>query len=234
MTRYTADAAAGKGVSAQQVLDCVRTELDNSSKIIAVGKLAGRPRYSTPAVLAEEKKLLATAASLAAGQTHKISFTSLCSRLSLQTLAATRSWVTLESDASVQQDQRTAIKFVAQKSGQLALLLTPSGTARLDTLRRLGEFYRASGYAVLGVATTGRGVGQLAEEAALPAVPVQTLLHFADRDHSLAAAAKHAAKQMLREAAGRTSASIPFSVGRFSTEIPCSSSTRPNRFPRRT
>lgn len=210
LIRCTADAAAGRGVSAQQVLDYVRTELDNPSKIIPLGKLAGRQRFSTPDVLAEEQKVLATAEAMAAGRTHRISFTTICTRLSFQTLAATRSWVALGSDPSLMQDQRAAIKFLAQQSGQLALLLTPTGTAKHDTLSRLGEFYRAAGHAVLGVATTGSGVRRLAEEARIPAVPLLTLLNITDRDHSLAESVKHAAKQLVREAVGRYIGLFPY------------------------
>jgi len=203
MVRYAADAATGRGVRGQEVVDHVAQQLRQSPDIVYVGTLRGRRRYSTPEVLKQEGKLLETAERMATGRSHRITFARLAVRATLETAAATRRWLTLESNRTLTPDQRQAIKFVAQNSGRLAILTARAGTPRLETLSRLGEFYRATGNTVLAAAPSRRAARRLEEQADVPAMTLNILLDFADRDRSPAVAAKHAAKQLVREAAGR-------------------------------
>jgi len=210
MVRYAADWATGRGVQGQEVVDHVARELRRSPTIVYLGELRGRPRYSTKEVLKQEGKLLETAEKMAARPSHRVTFARLVLRASLETAPAIRRWLTLQSDRTLTADQRKAIKFVAQRSGRLAVLAAGAGTAKLETLSRLGQFYRATGNSVLAVAPNARAARRLNEEADLSATTLATLLHLADRDRSPVAAAKHAAKQLVREAAGRYIGLFPF------------------------
>jgi hypothetical protein len=103
--------------------------------------MKGREAYSTPEMLAEETEVLASADNMAAKPSHQVSTTRLAVRLSLENAGALRRWLTLDRDPSVRADQREAIRFVTRRAGQLALLTAPAGTAKLDTISRLGQFY---------------------------------------------------------------------------------------------
>lgn len=210
VVRYAADAATGRGVRGQDVVDHVARQLRQSPDIEYLGKVRGRRRYSTPDILKQEGKLLETAQRMTTRPSHRISFARLAVRVSLETAAATRRWLTLKTDRTLSSEQREAIDFLARRSGQLAILTASAGTARLGTLSRLGEFYLAAGNNVLAAAPSGRAARRLGEETDLPATTLKTLLDFADRDRSPAVAAKHAAKQLVREAAGRYIGLFPF------------------------
>ena len=210
LVRHTAQAAAGKDVTGQMVEDFVSTQLQRSPEIAHLGKYRGRERFSTPTVLAQEEKVLTMADKMTSGRSHRVTFAGLCARLCLDNLTAVREWLTLDTDPTIREDQRQAIKSLAQDSGQLALFAAPAGTAKHDTLARLGRLNEASGYSVLAAAPTGVGVRRLAEESELPAMPLRTLLNIAQRDNSVVAGAKHAAKQLVREAAGRYIGLFPY------------------------
>ena len=209
LVRYSAHAAVGNGVTGHDVMEYVSREITRSPKVEYIGKARG-PRYSTPEILAKEKRLLSRAAKMAAGVSHRITFAKLGARLSLESARATRRWLILNTDRSLTPDQRAAIRFVAQKTGHLAILSTPTGTAKLETLARLAEFYRAAGYKTFGAAPNARATDRLEKEARLPAIPLKTLLDFADSDRSLVAATKHAGKQLVRQAVGRRIGLFPF------------------------
>lgn len=210
LVRHTAHAAAGKDITGEMVEDFVSTQLQQSPEIVHLGKYRGRERFSTPAVLAQEEKVLTMAGKMTSGRSHRVTFAGLGARLCLDNLTAIREWLTLDTDPTIREDQRQAIRSLAQDSGQLALFAAPAGTAKHDTLARLGRLYEASGYSVLAAAPTGVGVRRLAEESELPAMPLRTLLNMAERDNSLVAGAKHAAKQLVREAAGRYIGLFPY------------------------
>ena len=155
VVRYAADAATGRGVRGQEVVDHVAQQLRQTHDIEYVGTLRGRRRYSTPGVLKQEGKLLETAEKMASGTSHRISFAKLAARVSLETAAATRRWLTRNTDPTLSVEQREAIEFLAAQSGRLAVLAANPGTRKNETIARLGEFCQAAGYDVLAAAPGG-------------------------------------------------------------------------------
>jgi hypothetical protein len=210
LLRHTAHAAAGHGVSGQAVEEYVALQILQSPKIEAIGELRGRQRYSTPEVLAQEETLLTLAKELAETASHRITLASLLLHLSLENARAIADWMTLDQAPASDKDQSQAIKSIAQESGQLAILSAPAGTARMQTITRLGRMYEAVGNAVLTASATGAGVRRLAEGTGLPAIPFRTLQNLAERDRSKVAGVQHAAKQLARQAVGRYIGLFPF------------------------
>lgn len=210
LLRHTARAAAGRGVSGHDVEQYVDVEIQQSPHIEALGEYRGRQRFSTPEVLAQEEDVLTLGAELTKGQSHRIHFAGLVARLSLENIRAVADWMSLDRPTKSGQDQRLVIKSIAQDSGQLAIVSAPAGTARIETITRLGRMYQASDSSVLAIGTTGGRVRRLAEETGLPAMPFRTFQNFVERDSSIVAGAKHAAKQLVREAVGRYIGLFPY------------------------
>ncbi|MDC0935061.1 relaxase domain-containing protein [Pirellulales bacterium] len=210
LIRYTADATCALGVWGRDVEQHVTLKVEQSERIVYLGRLRGQKRYSTPAILAEEQMLLASADQLAQRKSHQITSVKIAARLSLANAAAVHRWWTLHRDSQLSADGRQAVRSVAADSGQLALVTAATGTGKLEALSRLAQFYGAAGYSVVSVAPSLRSARPLAERAETAGMALTTLLEFADRDRSLAAGAKHTAKQLVREVAGRRIGLFPY------------------------
>jgi conjugative relaxase-like TrwC/TraI family protein len=210
LLRFAADAATGRGVSGHDVIQHVEAQIASQRTIVSVGELRRQKRFSTPAIINEEEKLIGRATAMADGHSHAVNGATLTARASLSTFGTIRRWFALDGDPSLTADKQQAIKFLTSESGRLAILTTAVHTPKMDTLRRAAEFFTAAGYPVLAVGPTARHAKRLTDETGLPSVSLRQFLTLAETDRSPMHAAKHAAKQLIREALGRYIGLYPY------------------------
>lgn len=202
LLRTTADIATGKGVSGAQVEQHVVDQIKRGRTIVCIGELKGQERFSTPEILVEEKELLEQAESLASRRWGNVTTAKMIVRASISTIGALSQWFGIEQNDVEGNEKRKAVRNLASDENQLLVFDGPVAEERLATIRQVAALYSASGYNVQGIATGPLHAKSMTKQAAIPTVTLPWFLGIAQRDQSWLAGAKHAAKQIVRQAVG--------------------------------
>ena len=80
------------------------------------------------------------------------------------------------ADRPLTAEQERVVRDVASSGHGVDVVEALAGTGKTYTAGVLGSVYRAAGYTVVGVAPTGRGARELAEEARIPACTIDRAL----------------------------------------------------------
>src|SRR5262249_40558266 len=147
LLRFAAEEAQGRGLPAFLLRHAVRQELGRGPEIVALGRYRGELRYTTREVMATEAELLRTADAMNGAAPRAL-------RAKSVERAAQRHGLSGE--------KRAALDHLAKGKG-IAAVSGMAGTGKTTLLRAFGEACVQGGYAVLGLAVSGKAARELEE-----------------------------------------------------------------------
>ena len=155
-----ASALVGTGVDA----DRINVEVErivNSQQIVALGQdIYGHGLYSTPEMIAIEKRLQSTARMMA----------------DRKWTAVDRSWTKSESDKMVLSEEQQHAAFAATNQSAISVIEGAAGSGKTTTLKVVVAGYEKEGKSVLGTAIAWRTAQMLHDSLGIEAFAVDSLL----------------------------------------------------------
>lgn len=153
----------GRYVDAPELFQRLDARLRNSNELLLLkmegvrdqtGRIEERAIYTTRGMLKAENALVGTAETLGARHTHGVSSAALGSGLE-------RIQMRLQGQGhSLSQDQRQAIRHLVD-GGQLKCIVGYAGAGKTTALEACLDIWESEGYAVYGLAPTGRAAHNL-------------------------------------------------------------------------
>lgn len=160
LVRKAAENAQGRGIGAQQVLDGVRQYL--SSEAICLTPTLPLKLYTTPEMLAVEKKMLEQVEMSRGIQRHTVSGLVLTPVLGM--------------NSHLREEQRSAVEYLVGGPGSIAVVSGMAGTGKTTMLKAAAQAWKLGGYSVKGAALAGKAADGLANEAGIESSTIAKLL----------------------------------------------------------
>lgn len=160
LVRKAAEHAQGRGIGAQQVLDGVRQYL--SSAAICLTPSLPLKLYTTPEMLAVEKKMLEQVEMSRSSQRHPVAGLVLTPVLGM--------------NSHLREEQRSAVEYLVGGPGSIAVVSGMAGTGKTTMLKAAAQAWKLGGYSVKGAALAGKAADGLANEAGIESSTIAKLL----------------------------------------------------------
>lgn len=225
LTRGVAERAQAGMFSAEQIREGVKAALNDPKRITVLGEHKTEIQYTTPEVLALEKKMLKDASTLA--QLKRPGVPILVARsveksylrerspimaelkyhvgqlrkaaVGRKTRPINRQQVFKDLKATLTREQVKAFRHLTQKrKGGIRILEGQAGTGKSFLFRAVREAYERTGYRVLGVTVSGKAARELQNASGVRTITIAAL-EFLMR-HPLRHSLSHHAKQVLKTA----------------------------------
>lgn len=146
--RQVAEEAQGRGLSADDSIRTVRSQLEGNSEIVRLGERTGETRYTTKEMLELEKRMLdQVERGKGTAQTAK--------RETLEGVLSDREFLSAE--------QRAAVEHVTVKPGRIAAVSGMAGTGKSTMLEAARNVWERDSYEVIGAAISGKAAQGLEE-----------------------------------------------------------------------
>ncbi len=201
LLRRAAEESQTKGLWAAVVRTTVSQTLQNSPEIVWLGRRDGEARYTTREMVALEEKLLAQADALRKTPSHAVSG---------ETLEAAAAKVEKRLGHALSDEQKEAVRQVAQAPGSIQLMSGLAGTGKTTVLAAGRLAWEREGLAVVGAALSGKAAQGLEEGAGIRSTTIARLLgmpekgYRGDLEKGPADDAKHHARMLARSALGKS------------------------------
>ena len=190
IVRRVMEASQGRGLDASHVLDWLHHDLEQSGQFVKLAERDGEMRYTTPEMLATEKRILESAESWKRDRRSVVSST-MVDRVLNKNRGNNGTF-------ALNAEQTRAVRHLTESPGRVQILSGLAGTGKTSTLRVCREAWESAGYSVIGAALAGKASEELHQGAAIESY---TLKRLAMMMHpSIAYQMKHHAKQLLRAA----------------------------------
>lgn len=161
VTRFAAEEAQGRGVGASEIIRVVKAELGHRYELVRLKDVLGEPRYTTRAMLALERRLVAQAT-----QIHNRS------RLAV-TFAAVRD---VETEFStLRTEQRTALRHLTA-AADLAVVNGIAGSGKTYLLQAARRVWEQAGLEVVGTTLAAKASRVLEEGSGIRSLHIHKLL----------------------------------------------------------
>jgi len=167
LVRFTAQAAQGKQIGADMVLEEVKEHLATSQEIIAIGAIDHVSHFTTKAHYELEKALIKKVETMVDSPALKIS-----ERAISQAIGNTENPLT--------EEQEKAVRHILEGEGKIAAVIGDAGTGKTTILKPTREALEKSGYQVRGAALAGKVAEGLKEGAGIDSQTIKSLVWTLD------------------------------------------------------
>lgn len=147
LVRRAAEAAQGRGFSADDVIKGVKREIAQSIELVALGRIEGEMRYTTREMIELEAKMLQQVGTLK-NRSHPLK-EDVCITLNLSL------------------EQKEALHHITETSGSIKVVSGMAGTGKTTLLTAAKDVWEASGYEVRGAALAGKAAKGLEDGAGI-------------------------------------------------------------------
>lgn len=166
-TRYVAEEAQGRGLSASDVLEGVKEKLGDSQQIVSIPVERGEPRYTTKEMLALEKQVIEGAVSRKDETGHRVSDSTLSK--------------VFEKHSYLSDEQKNAAKHLTQGVGGVRIMSGLAGTGKSSSLAAAREAWEGDGYRVIGAAPSGKAARELERSSGIQSATIHRRLGELER-----------------------------------------------------
>jgi Ti-type conjugative transfer relaxase TraA len=146
LTRYAAEEAQGRGLSASKVIEGVNQKI-SSQDLIPLGTHRGEDRYTTKEILQLEKQVIEGAVNRSKETGHEVRNATLAQ--------------VFEKHSYLSKEQRKATRHISQGEGGVRIMSGLAGTGKSSSLAAAREAWEADGYKVIGAAPSGKAAREL-------------------------------------------------------------------------
>lgn len=165
--RSLAEQAQGTSLSGAEVRALAERHLENSAEVVRLGAATGVGRYTTPAMLALEQRVLENARALDKDRSHSTS-------VSQRTIPNPHS--------GLSEEQARAVRHITTDTGAIALVSGMAGTGKTRMLTAAREIWEQQGLNVIGASLSGRATRELQEGSGIASTTIAKLFYDLDRD----------------------------------------------------
>ena len=198
----TAKRVVGK-VGAKPVTKYVGQAFKRRGPFKRTGRKGGQPQFSTRTMQARAKAVKELAKELSRNEaSHRVSTPKVLLRSNVFNARAVRRWIAREKDPHLSSGQRNAVNRTTENSGQLAVIHTNRGQDTTSVVEGLASHYSLQ-YDCQVVTRTRRQRDRLKLPKDVKGRTVRSICSRLGWDYSVKAAGVHAAKNIVREGAGR-------------------------------
>ena len=165
LLRCTAEEAQTTGIGADHIRAVVDTTLSTSKDIVSLGRYKGEVYYTTRGMLEIERRLLNEVKAGKNDSSHAIEAKVVNSKLA--------------RNATLSEEQRTAISHITARKGNIQVVSGMAGTGKTQMLAVARQIWEEEGYRILGGALAGKAAQGLQEGAGIPSETLhKTLLNI--------------------------------------------------------
>jgi Ti-type conjugative transfer relaxase TraA len=162
LIRTTAEEAQGRGIGADAVLSVSKSHLENSSEIVALGKLRGEERYTTKEMLALEAKMLGQVEATKQDRYLPVSSNAIEAAIGAR--------------EGISAEQVQAVRHLTEKEGRVQVVSGMAGTGKSYMLGAVREAWERQGYKVYGAALSGKAAQGLQDGAGIQSETIHKTL----------------------------------------------------------
>lgn len=166
LTRYAAEEAQGRGLSASAIREGVNQKL-SSQELVSLGVHRGETRYTTKEMLELESKLIETTLSRRNETEH---------RLNDKTLTQA-----FNKHSHLSEEQRNAVTHVTQGEGAMRIMSGLAGVGKSSALIAAREAWEAEGFRVIGAAPSGKAEQELQSSSGIKSDTIHSRLGEIER-----------------------------------------------------
>jgi len=165
--RHLARETQGKGIDSSTLRAVTKEFLSSSKDIVALGQYKGAARYTTAAMLALEREILALVDDSQKNRSHRL--------LSPSVWAGIR--VTeRQGKIRLNDEQKDALRHITQNDGSIQVVSGMAGTGKTTMLKAARIAWEREDYKVLGTALSGKAAKGLEEGTKIRSLTVAGLL----------------------------------------------------------
>lgn len=166
LIRRVAEEGQGRGLSAETVLQTVDHAIEHSTGIVRLGySEEGRPVFTTPAIVALEKRLVTEAQAAQRDHSHIVRESTVRAVLS--------------QHPELSEEKKVAVAYLTTRPGAVQITSGSAGTGKTSLLRVCREVWEKEGFSVCGATLTGKAAVGLQAEAGIPSDTIaMTLLRL--------------------------------------------------------
>jgi len=167
LVRFTAQAAQGRQIGSDLVLEVVKEHLAMSPEIVALGAIDNEPHFTTRSHYQLEESMIEKAQGMI--NTPALEVSEQVVSEALQNV-----------DHPLTAEQEKAVRHILQGEGQIATVIGDAGTGKTTILKPAREALEKAGYEVRGAALAGKVAEDLQEGAGIDSQTMKSLVWSLD------------------------------------------------------